>query len=196
MKKTKEQEQTIDNEFVVDDNQTCDQHQEQATAEANSDNVADQAETESDNSEKMAEPTVIDWQDKYMRLSAEFDNYRKRTLKEKADLIVSGGEDVIKSFLVVLDDMDRAIAAMEKATDTESVKTGINLIHQKFDDAMKSKGLKEIEAVGLALDTDLHEAVAKFPVEEDKKGKIIDVVQKGYTLKDKVIRYAKVVVGE
>ena len=137
-----------------------------------------------------------EWKDKYLRLSAEFDNYRKRTLREKMELIESGGEDVIKSMLAVVDDFDRAMAAMQTATDVASVREGVELIRMKMNDALKGRGVAEIEAVGLPLDTDLHEAVAKFPAGDDKKGLIIDVVQKGYKLKEKVIRYAKVVVGE
>ena len=136
------------------------------------------------------------WQDKYLRLVAEFDNYRKRTDKEKKGLIALGGEDVIKSLLGVMDDIDRALVAMSQTDDIESVRKGIELIHQKLLDTLHGKGVQEIEAVGNEFDTDLHEAVAKLPVEDDKKGKIIDVVQKGYKLKDKVVRYAKVVVGE
>lgn len=140
---------------------------------------------------------VAKWQDKYVRLSAEFDNFRKRTLKEKLILIESAGEDVLKSILVIMDDMDRAIEANEKAEDIEIIKTGTGLIHKKLSDLLRSKGVVEIEAMGDELDTDLHESIAKFPVnEESKKGKIIDVVEKGYKLKDKVIRYSKVVVGE
>ncbi len=166
------------------------------TETAASDKVADAAEGEAD---KLANAIdeAAEWKDKYVRLSAEFDNYRKRTLKEKMDLITSGGEDVIKSLLAVMDDFDRALAAMETAQDVEAVKKGVALISQKLSDTLKSKGVSEIESVGRELDTDLHEAVAKCPVEESgKKGKIVDVVQKGYKLKDKVIRYAKVVVGE
>ena len=137
-----------------------------------------------------------EWRDKYLRLSAEFDNYRKRTLKEKMDLIASGGEDVIKALLPVMDDIDRALAAMTDAKDVEAVRKGVELISQKLLDMLHGKGLSEIEALGQELDTDLHEAVAKFAAGEEKKGKIIDVVQKGYKLKDKVVRYAKVVVGE
>ncbi|MEG0499555.1 MAG: nucleotide exchange factor GrpE [Rikenellaceae bacterium] len=140
---------------------------------------------------------VAKWQDKYVRLSAEFDNFRKRTLKEKMELIESASEDVLKSVLVIMDDMDRAIEANQKAEDIEVVRKGSELIHKKLCDLLKSKGVKEIDAMGGELDTDLHEAIAKFPTtEEEKKGKIIDVVEKGYKLKDKVIRYAKVVVGE
>ena len=134
--------------------------------------------------------------DKYLRLFSEFDNYRKRTLKEKMDLIESGGEDVIKSMLAVMDDFERALTAMQSATDVASVKEGVELIQHKMCEALKAKGVSKIEAVGLPLDTDLHEAVAKFPAGDDKKGLVIDVVQQGYKLKEKVIRYAKVVVGE
>ena len=137
-----------------------------------------------------------EWKDKYLRLSAEFDNYRKRTLREKMELIESGGEDVIKSMLAIMDDFERALGAMQSATDVAAVREGVELISQKMRDTLRGKGVVEIEAIGLPLDTDLHEAVAKFPAGDDKKGLIIDVVQKGYKLKDKVIRYAKVVVGE
>ena len=154
---------------------------------------------EAGGSEQLApelERRIAEWQDKYLRLVAEFDNYRKRTDKEKKGLIASGGEDVIKSLLGVMDDIDRALVAMSQTDDIESVRKGIELIHQKLLDTLHAKGVQEIEAIGSELDTDLHEAVAKLPVEDDKKGKIIDVVQKGYKLKDKVVRYAKVVVGE
>ena len=161
-----------------------------------SDNMAEATEDAGDKSAQLAE-AVKEWQDKYLRLSAEFDNYRKRTLKEKMELVATGGEDVIKSLLGVMDDIDRALAAMETAKDVDSVRQGVVLIHQKLMDTLRARGLEEIEAIGQELDTDLHEAVAKVPVqEEEKKGKIIDVVQKGYKLKDKVTRYAKVVVGE
>lgn len=155
------------------------------------DNSTDQAQNED------WQAQAEEWKDKYMRLSAEFDNYRKRTLKEKMDLITSGGEDIIKAMLTVVDDMDRALAAMEVSSDTEAVKKGVELISQKLGDTLRSKGVSEIEALGKELDTDLHEAVAKIPApEQQMKGRILDVVQKGYKLKDKVIRYAKVVVGE
>jgi molecular chaperone GrpE len=135
--------------------------------------------------------------DRYLRLMAEFDNYRKRTLKEKMELTKNGGEDVLKGILPVVDNMERAIKSLETAKDMEAVKEGINLIYKKFQEFLTTKGLKEIEAQGLELDTDKHEAVTKFTApSEDLKGKIIDVIEKGYTLNDKVIRYAKVVIGE
>ena len=143
-----------------------------------------------------AQAVIEEQKDKYLRLSAEFDNYRKRTLREKMDLIASGGEDVIKSLLTVMDDIDRALDAMSKSSDIDSIRQGIVLIHQKLLETLHAKGVEEITAIGKELDTDLHEAVAKFPVSDEKKGKIIDVVQKGYKLKDKVVRFAKVVVGE
>lgn len=136
-----------------------------------------------------------DWKDQYIRLSAEFDNYRKRTLKEKMDLIATGCEDVIVPILSVMDDFDRAVDALDKSDDIESARQGMRLIRQRLLDVLKQKGVCEIEAVGQELDTDLHEAVAKFPA-EGQEGKVIDTVQKGYKLKDKVIRFCKVVVGE
>lgn len=157
-----------------------------------------------DNCAKMAEQPAISaeeeaaiWKDKFVRLSAEYDNFRKRTVKEKLDIIAAGGEDVVRSMLDVLDDMDRALAAMAASGDLEAIKQGIILIDSKLRSTLQSRGLTEIEAVGNELDTDLHEAVARIEArEEAMKGRIIDVVQKGYKLKDKIIRYAKVVVGQ
>ena len=137
--------------------------------------------------------------DKYIRLAAEFDNYRRRVAKEKLDLISTAGEDVIKGLLPVLDDCERALQVLESSTDSEAAKAakeGTELIYNKLMGYLKSKGLAPIEAVGKELDTDFHEAVAQFPVQEaEKKNKIFDVTQQGYTLNGKVIRFAKVVVG-
>ena len=150
--------------------------------------------------ENFVEPTpeevIAVWRDKYMRLQAEFDNYRKRTLREKMDLVASGGADVIKSMLSVLDDMYRAVAASEKSDDIASLREGEKLVLHKFEEALRQKNVTEIEAVNQEFNPDFHEAVARFAAGEDKKGKIIDVVQRGYMLGDKVLRYAKVVVGE
>ena len=158
--------------------------------------VADQETKTEDASEKMA-AEIAEWRDKYVRLSAEFDNYRKRTLKEKMDLMSSAGEDVIKSLLPVMDDLERALAATEKASDVAAVREGVVLISNKLRDTLRGRGLAEIEAVGQELDTDFHEAVAKIPAQDEtQKGRIIDVVQKGYKLNDKVIRHSKVVAGE
>ena len=134
--------------------------------------------------------------DKYVRLAAEFDNYRRRTAKERLDLIASAGEDVIKGLLPVLDDCERALDVLRKSSADKAAIEGTELIYNKLMTFLKSKGLSVIEAVGKPLDTDYHEAVAQFPVqEEEKKNTIIDIAQQGYMLNEKVIRFAKVVVG-
>ena len=161
------------------------------------DNVAEgEAEESAAEAEPSQEEIIAVWRDKYMRLQAEFDNYRKRTLREKMDLVASGGSDVIKSMLSVLDDMYRAVAASEKSEDIAALREGEKLVLQKFEEALRQKNVTEIEAVGKEFDPDFHEAVARFAAGEDKKGKVIDVVQRGYMLGEKVLRYAKVVVGE
>lgn len=134
--------------------------------------------------------------DKYLRLVAEYDNFRKRTAKEKIELRDYIKSDVLLGFLPVVDDMDRAMQHLGEVKDLEATIEGIRLINQKFAEYLKSQGLEEIPAKDLEFDTDFHEAVTKFPVEDDKKGKVIDVVQKGYKINDKVIRFSKVVVGE
>lgn len=140
---------------------------------------------------------LTEMQDRYLRLSAEFDNYRKRTLKEKIELSQSGGESVIKSLLPVIDDFDRAMNSMRSTSDYNAVKEGLELIYSKIYDFLKQNGVKEIEVMNEVFNGDYHEAVTTVTVEDDKlKGLIIDVTQKGYTLYDKVIRYPKVVVGE
>ena len=144
-----------------------------------------------------AQAVIEEQKDKYLRLSAEFDNYRKRTMKEKAELILNGGEKSISSILPVIDDFERAIKTMETAKDVKAVKEGVELIYNKFMAVMAQNGVKVIETKDQPLDTDYHEAIAVIPVpSEEQKGKILDCVQTGYTLNDKVIRHAKVVVGE
>ncbi len=136
-------------------------------------------------------------QDKYLRLSAEFDNYRKRTLKEKSDLLKTAGEDTIKKILPVLDDFERAMNAMQTSKDIEAVKGGIDLIYSKLKETLTQLGIKEIESLNLDFNTDLHEAITKIPApNEELKGKVVDVVQKGYYLHDKILRFSKVVIGE
>ena len=135
--------------------------------------------------------------DKYLRLSAEFDNYRKRTMKEKAELILNGGEKSINSILPIVDDFERALKNMETAEDVAAVKEGVELIYNKFMTVLGQNGVKVIETKEQPLNTDFHEAIAVIPAPaEELKGKILDCVQTGYTLNDKVIRHAKVVVGE
>lgn len=144
-----------------------------------------------------AQTQLADEKDKYLRLSAEFDNYRKRTMKEKAELILNGGEKSISSILPVIDDLERAVKTMGTAKDVEAVKEGVELIYNKFISILGHNGVKVIETKDQPLDTDYHEAIAVIPAPtEEQKGKILDCVQTGYTLNDKVIRHAKVVVGE
>ena len=141
--------------------------------------------------------TIEEQKDKYLRLSAEFDNYRKRTMKEKAELILNGGEKSLSSILPVVDDFERAIKTMETATDVQAVKEGVELIYNKFMATLAQNGVKVIETKDQPLNTDYHEAIAVIPApSEAQKGKILDCVQTGYTLNDKVLRHAKVVVGE
>ena len=141
------------------------------------------------------EAEIAEWQDKYLRLQAEFDNFRKRTLREKMELVQSGSAECVKNFLPLMDDLQRALEAIEKSNDLEALREGVKLIAQKFRETLKKQNVKEIEALGLELDTDHHEAVARFDAGKEKKGKIVDVVQPGYKRGDRVLRFAKVVVG-
>lgn len=143
------------------------------------------------------EKELEDYKDKYLRLAAEFDNYRRRTMKEKTELILNGSEKCINSILPVLDDLERALTTMDKAEDVKAIADGVKLIYNKFVQILSQNGVKEIETEGKELDTDFHDAIALVPVPDEKqKGKIIDCTQKGYTLNEKVIRHAKVVIGQ
>jgi len=142
------------------------------------------------------EETVAKDKDDYLRLMAEFDNYRRRTSQEKLELVSMASTETIKGLLPILDDCERALKVLLESDDSDAAKEGTELIYSKLMGYLKGKGLAVIEALDQPFDTDLHEAVAQFPVEdEDKKGKVFDVVQTGYTLNGKVIRFAKVVVG-
>ena len=142
------------------------------------------------------EAQVAKDKDDYLRLMAEFDNFRRRTSQEKLELVSMASTDTIKGLLPVLDDCERALKVLKESNDSEAAKEGTELIYNKLMGYLKTKGLSVIEAMGQPFDTDVHEAVAQFPVQEDeKKGKVFDVVQTGYTLNGKVIRFAKVVVG-
>ncbi|RIJ46896.1 nucleotide exchange factor GrpE [Maribellus luteus] len=135
--------------------------------------------------------------DRHLRLQAEFDNFRKRTLKEKADLIKSGGETVLVNILPVIDDFERAIDSLKEVADEDAGKQGTLLIYNKFKEFLKQNNVKEIEAQNEVFDVDLHEAITKIPApSKELKGKVVDVIQKGYCLNEKVIRFAKVVIGE
>jgi len=157
-------------------------------------------------SEKMQTPEIDEQQelqqkydelnDNYLRLFADFDNYRKRTLKEKADIIKSGGEKVLKDIIPLIDDFERAIVALHQSDDKEAILEGIDLIYNKFMNFLQQHGIREIEAIGLPFDPEKFEAVGTIPApEESQEGVVIDLVQKGYTLNDKVIRFPKVIVG-
>lgn len=153
-------------------------------------------EEETDPLEK-AQNEIAQLKDKYLRSVAEFDNYRKRTLKEKAELILNGSEKAIQAILPIIDDMERALANSEKTDDIEVLKEGMKLIYQKTNKVMESLGVKKIDTTDADFDTNFHEAVAMVPgMGDDKKGKVLDCVQTGYTLNDKVIRHAKVAVGQ
>lgn len=144
-----------------------------------------------------ANEKIATLEDKYLRQVAEFDNYRKRTIKEKAELIKNGGERAIESILPVLDDFERALANMAKDENAAEIMTGVELIYNKFTGILKQNGLQKIETEGADFNTDFHEAIAIIPApNEALKGKVLDCVQAGYTLNDKVIRHAKVAVGE
>ena len=160
----------------------------------------DEKDTEADNNEteeKDTEAKLAELQDRYLRLSAEFDNYRRRTLKERMEMTRSAGQDILVGLLPVMDDFDRAVSLMEASPECKAIKDGVDLIYGKMKEFLKKNGVKEIDALDKDFDTDLHEAITKIPATDKKqKGKVVDVIQKGYYLNDKIIRYSKVVVGE
>lgn len=185
------------NDENVDKNVVSEENTENASAKA--DNSADEMTAEPTIEEQLeaAKKEVEQYKDKYLRAVAEFDNYRKRTLKEKAELILNGSEKAIAAVLPILDDMERAIANGEKTEDLNVLREGMSLIYTKFQKVLESIGVKEIETADADFDTDVHEAIAMVPgMGDDKKGKVLDCVQKGYKLNDKVIRHAKVAVGQ
>jgi molecular chaperone GrpE len=144
-----------------------------------------------------AQAAIADAKDKYLRLSAEFDNYRKRTLKEKAELIKNGAEKTLTAILPVLDDLERAVKTADASEETKAMREGVELIFNKFVKLLNQEGLQKIETEGQAFDTDYHEAIALIPAQsDDQKNQILDCVQTGYTLNEKVIRHAKVVVAQ
>ena len=173
-----------------------------ADADDNSDNSEKSEEYGEENSNEKspleeAQQQIDELKDKYLRSVAEFDNYRKRTLKEKAELILNGSEKAIAAVLPILDDMERAIANGEKTEDLNVLREGMSLIYTKFHKVLESIGVKEIETADADFDTDVHEAIAMVPgMGDDKKGKVLDCVLRGYKLNDKVIRHAKVAVGQ
>ena len=183
-----QEEQSVDEEMTQEAET---ENSEVSDTQAESENVE-----EKDPLEK-AQEEIADLKDKWLRSVAEFENYRKRTLKERAELILNGGEKFITSILPVLDDMERAIENGSKTDDPEVLREGMTLIYQKFMKTLETQGVSKIDTVDADFDTDVHEAVAMVPgMGDDKKGKVIDCLQQGYKLNDKVIRHAKVSVGQ
>lgn len=191
MENTTAKEESTSN--VNDENQM----ENSDNAQVDTDNQSSKENEELQHRLTEAENKIADMQDKYLRLSAEFDNYRKRTMKEKAEIIKTAAEKTITAILPVLDDMERAIANMQKSDDATALLEGIKLINNKFMKILNQEGLNKIETEGADFDTDFHEAIAMIPApSEDLKGKVLDCVQTGYKLNDKVIRHAKVAVAQ
>ena len=147
--------------------------------------------------ESVVKEINIDFKDKYVRLYSEFENYRKRTAREKIDIITNASENLLKEIIPILDDFERAISNNEKVKEISTIKEGFNLIHNKIYKTLINQGLKPMDSIGKNFDPDIHEAITKIPAKKDKmKGRVMDEIEKGYTLNEKVIRFAKVVVGE
>lgn len=211
-KKTNEEMNRQENKKTDEQNIISEERTEQTSTEngSNNDQVVEQNPSdeeitttdatkvqENEDPLKKAEVELENMKDKYLRKVAEFENYRKRTIKEKAELILNGSERTLTAILPVVDDMERAITNADKIDDIKAMKEGMNLIYQKFQKTLESLGLKRMETEGADFDTDFHEAIAMVPgMGENKKGKVLDCVQTGYKLNDKVIRHAKVAVGQ
>lgn len=193
--KKEKEEMDMNNDDIITDTKEDIQNPEEKKAEEN--RVESQVENskEIEETKENFEEKYKEFYDKYLRLSAEFDNYRKRTLREKTELLRFGSEDTIKNLLPVVDDLERCIKSINETQDVEAIKAGLSLIYNKFNDFLAQNGLKEIEALDKDFNVDAHEAVTRIPAPE-KSGKIVDVIQKGYTLNDKVIRFSQVVIGE
>jgi len=172
------------------------QEQEEINENMETSDTCENQNEESQDELKDITAKLAETQDRYLRLSAEFDNYRKRTLKERMELVKTAGEDMISDLLPVIDDFDRAIEVMETSLSVDTVLEGTKLIYNKLKSILENRGLTAIFPLGDKFDADIHEAIAKAPSAKAQKGKIIDVVQKGYSLNDKIIRHPKVVVGE
>lgn len=195
-KKSEKPEKQQNRKVEVEEKPKQDQVQEEVKREPSADEVEEKEPVEV-KKEPTIEEKLAELQDRYLRLTAEYDNFRKRTLKEKIDLQKSANVSLLESLLPVADDFDRALQSVDEAKDIAAVKEGLNLIAGKFNGFLGQQGVKEIKAVNKAFDTDLHEAITKIPAPAKKlKGKVVDVIQKGYYLNEKVLRYAKVVIGE
>lgn len=196
-----EKDMNIENEDILDEQVSEETDKEAETEEAvnpeDSGMTENSDETEEQDPIEKAQKEIAELKDKWLRSVAEFENYRKRTLKERAELILNGGEKFITAVLPILDDMERAIENGTKTDDPEVLREGMTLIHQKFMKVLETQGVSKIDTDNADFDTDVHEAVAMVPgMGDDKKGKVIDCLQQGYKLNDKVIRHAKVAVGQ
>jgi molecular chaperone GrpE len=195
-KKSEKTEKQKDKKVEVEEKLNGETVQEEVKKETTPEE-AEEKEPEAEIKEPTTEEKLAELQDRYLRLSAEYDNFRKRTLKEKIDLQKSANQSLLETLLPVADDFDRALQSVDEAKDIVAVKEGLNLISGKFKGFLSQQGVKEIEAMKKAFDTDLHEAITKIPAPTKKmKGKVVDVIQKGYYLNERVLRYAKVVIGE
>ena len=197
--KNKDKNTNVDNQDTLDNEKATSQDDtsEGTDNTLSSENFTkqDAPKEEEDDALQKAKDEAQDWKDKYIRLMAEFDNFRKRVLKEKAELILNGSEKTVTAILPILDDFERALA--DNTDDPKAIKEGEELIFKKFQKILESLGIKKIETKDADFNVDFHEAIAMVPgMGDDKKGKIIDCVQAGYTLNDKVIRHAKVAVGQ
>lgn len=191
-----EQELNKDNTESVENNDSEKVESKEAEAKSDKKKKKSKKTSKDDQIEELGNK-LQEMNDKYMRLSAEFDNYRKRTLKEKMELTKTAGENILINILPVMDNFERAMKSVSDAKDIEAIKEGITHIYKNFGEFLKQNGVAEIQASNEVFDTDLHEALTKIPApNEDLKGKVVDCIEKGYKLNDKVIRYAKVVVGE
>ena len=191
------EEEVLKNEEVMEETAQAEENQQEETTQEEAPAAEQTVEEQLAGMLEEAQQMVREEKDKYLRLSAEFDNYRKRTLKEKAELIKNGGEKTLTAILPVLDDFERALKNMETSEETKAMKEGVELIFNKFQKILGQEGLQKIETEGKEFDTDFHEAIALIPApSEDLKGKILDCVQTGYMLNEKVIRHAKVAVAQ
>ena len=191
------EKETVDTEDVDKEAEDQEDVDNESAEDAADDKEADSEETEEQSALDKALDKIAELQDKYLRSVAEFDNYRKRTLKEKTELILNGSEKAVSAILPVVDDIERAISNGQNTDDPEVLKEGMLLIYQNFEKVLESLGVKKIDTTDALFDVDIHEAVAMVPgMGDDKKGKVIDCIQTGYKLNDKVIRHAKVAVGQ
>lgn len=191
-KKKDDQEIPADVDGLLDELQNADDANDSEIMEQENEQPAV---TEEISAEEKLKQELAQANDKYLRLYAEFDNFRRRTSKERIELLQTAGKEVIVSLLPVLDDFERAQKAIETATDIDALKEGVTLVQSKLKNILAAKGLKQMDTKGTDFDADIHEAITNIPAGDDQKGKIVDELEKGYSLNDKVVRFAKVVVG-